>query len=252
MAANLQNTPLTNRMPNESKDFRSAFEAVLNLHSKNQHKLLPAQILEYDRALNQATVKPMIMFVDVANNSIPRNQIASIPVMSMGGGGFHISFPLKEGDLGWIVASDRDISLFIQSLKEAAPNTLRHHHFGDAMFMPDVFRNYTINAEDDDATVIQSTDGTIRISLSTARVKVTHPTLVIVDAPTAQFTKDVEIGQNLTVAGNTQVNGGLDASGSSGAEVTLPANTTIGNVNVLGHGHEQNGDSGRTSGGMEA
>jgi phage gp45-like len=76
--------------------------------------------------------------------------------------------------------------------------------------------------------------------------------LVIVDAPTAQFTKDVEIGQNLTVAGNTQVNGGLDASGSSGAEVTLPANTTIGNINVLGHGHEQNGDSGRTSGGMEA
>jgi hypothetical protein len=200
-------------------------------------KLIPATVVEFDRAQNLATVRPLIMTIDMADNTRMRNALAQVPVFSLGGEGFHISFPLKQGDLGWIMAADRDISLFMQNLGAAPPNTLRKHSFSDSWFIPDVFRKYTINAEDSAAMVIQSTDGTTRISIGDGNVTITAPGEVTVDTPQANFTKNVQVGGDLQVIGNTQVDGGLDASGSSRAEVTLPADATIGGITVAGHGH---------------
>ena len=227
--------------------------AALN-YSMHQQKLntdgmLPARFVSYDRAQNWATVQPVIQFVDMDNNPIARNKLAKIPVLSIGGGGFHISFPLKEGDLCWIFASDRDLNNFIKELKDSAPPHGRAKTFSSGLVIPDVFRKYTINGEDSDAMVIQSTDGTTRISIRDDNIKITAPTKVLVDTPLTEFTKDVKIDGKLDVAEKTTLNGGLETVG--GDDVTLTQQTTIGGIVVYDHGHEQNGDSGRTSGGME-
>jgi len=228
--------------------------------------MIPAKVLEYDRAKNLVKVQPMVMLVDTENNSRMRNPIGGLPLFSFGGGGFHINFPIKPGDLGWIVAADRDISLFLQTLDAAKPTTMRRKTFGDAWFVPDVFWKYTIAGEDTDALVIQSVDSTTRISISNGVVNITAPTSVKVDTPTATFTGDVIVQKtltvnsntmlkaNLTVSGLTAVNGGFVATGGGGGQAcTLPTTTTIGGIGVYGHGHlEQNPSGQRTQGGMVA
>jgi hypothetical protein len=256
MSEGLQNKPIVNQMPGEADSLPAALAALLGHHGLKTDKLIPAKIVNFDRNKNIATVQPQIMLVDTSDNSRMRNQIAQVPVMSLGGGGFHISFPLKKDDLGWILAADRDLSLFLQTLKAAIPNTGRKHSFSDSWFIPDVFRNYTINDADSAAMVIQSTDGTTRIAISEGQINITAPTGVLVTTPLATFSQDIRVKRNLqvdgtaTITGATTVNGGFNASGSGASSVTLPSNTTIGGVVVVGHGHISSGAGSRTSGGM--
>jgi hypothetical protein len=234
--------------------------AMMNMLKSNNmalEKLIPAKVMQFDRATNMATIQPMIMIKDNSSNSHMRWQLGDIPVLSLGGGGFHISFPLKQGDLGWILAPDRDISLFLQTLEAAPINTHRNHKFEDAWFIPDVFRQYTINSADSGAMVIQSVDGSTRISISNGVINITAPSSVKVDTPKATFTKDVEIqgnlavDQNAVVTGMTSVNGGFNATGGGNKTCTLPQLTTINGITVANHGHtQQNNGSGRTADGM--
>lgn len=248
----LENKPLVNQLPGENKSFAAGLLALMDAHAGfRTNKLLPAKVVQYNRTTNVATVQPMVMVVDTNDNTRMRNNIASVPVLSLGGGGFTINFPLKQGDFGWILAADRDISTFLENLAPAPPNTFRKHRFEDSWFIPDVFRQYTIAGSDANALVIQSLDSTTRISISNGQVNIFAPTSCTVTTPQATFTQNVAVQGNLIVTGNTQVNGGFDASGSSSSSVTLPANTKVNGIVVATHGHNgvQTGSS-RTSAGM--
>jgi hypothetical protein len=223
---------------------------MLKQHEMNTNQLLPATVISFDRTKNQATVQPLIMMVSMDDKQIQRKPIAYVPVISLGGGGFHISFPLQPGDLGWIYASDRDLSLFLQNLKMSPPNTARAHDFADSMFVPDVFRKYTINGEDTAYMVIQSTDGATRISIRPDNIKITAPTKVLVDVPLSEFTGNVTVDKNLVVTGMTTVNGGFSAQANGSQVCTLPATTTINAINVANHGHISEAPGVRTSDGM--
>jgi hypothetical protein len=263
--SSIQSNPILNQSPAAGNSFGGAMREILGLNALQHENLLPARVVSYDRVNNTAVIQPMLKLVDMNENTRSRNQISNIPVLSMGGGGFHINFPLKPGDLGWILASDRDISLFLKNLDEARPTTLRTHKFNDAWFIPDVFRKYTINGADTDAMVIQSTTGSTRIAISEGVINITAPTSVTVTTPIATFSQDVQINGKLTVNGNTAlkanlvvtgptaVNGGFNATGGGNLACTLPQSTTIGGIAVYGHGHIQTAVSGqRTSGGMTA
>lgn len=255
----LSGNPLLGQSPAEAKSYPAGLLAILDRMRLSIENVLPAMVTQYDRTKNKATVKPMVSFVDANDRPVSRGVVNNVPVLAMGAGGYVINFPCKSGDLGWIVAADRDISAFLSSLIESAPALSRSHTFSDAMFIPDIFSKYSIAAEDDGAMVIQTVDSATRIAIdSSGEVRITAPSQVKITTPKTVISDDVVIGGNLevaknsTVAGMTAMNGGVDASASNASSVTLPANSTIGGINVLGHGHEQNGDSGRTSGGMEA
>lgn len=247
----LSNKPLVNQAPPERAHWPSALIAAFELQGLKLNKLIPATIVEYDRAQNMATVQPQIMLLDVSDNSRSRQPIANVPVLSLGGGGFHLNFPLKDGDLGWILAADRDLDQFVENLSEASPNTLRRHSFADSWFIPDVFRKYTINGSDSGAMVLQSTDGTTRISISEGVINIYAPTSMLITTPTATFSNNVQVNGTLTVSGLTTVNGGFNALGTGGNQAcTLPQSTTIGGIAVYGHGHISSNPGTRTSGGM--
>jgi len=260
----LANKPITNRSPSDLS-FEGGMRAFANMMGMDTENLLPAKVVSYDRAKNIATVQPLIMIVDVTDNTAMRNEIAELPVFSFGGGGFHINFPLKAGDLGWMLAADRDIGLFMKSLGPSKPTTRRQHKFNDSWFIPDVFRQYTINGADSNSMVIQTTDGATRIAIKPGEITITAPSKVKIDTPLTHITGDVQIDKtitvnshavlkaNLTVTGMTAVNGGFNATGGGNLVCTLPQSTTIGGIAVYGHGHiETNQAGGRTSGGMVA
>lgn len=172
--------------------------------------MLPAKVISYDDASNRAVVQPMIMQVATDGSRISRAVYANIPVYRFGGGGFFIRAPIKPGDVGWIKATDRDISLFFQrGCQEDQPNTERIKSFSDAMFFPDVMREWVIDGGNIDALVIQSLDGTVCLSL--------HNGKAVMDTPLFEVNADsIEMNASMTtINSDVQVNGDHSVSGNS-------------------------------------
>jgi hypothetical protein len=140
--------------------------------------MLPARVVAYDRETNRARVQPLIAMLTTDGRAQTRAQVASVPVLQLGGGGFVISFPIQTGDLGWIKAADRDISLFLQSYNESPPNTNRLHTFEDGWFIPDtMMRQVEIQSGDENSLTIQSLDGSTRIVMGNGSIDIFSETL---------------------------------------------------------------------------
>lgn len=202
--------------PASRGDLTGIVKLVLNKFLQGIDDMLPAKVIAYDRTTNQARVQPLIAIVTTGKEQITRAQVASVPVLQLGGGGFVVSFPIQPGDLGWIKANDRDISLFKQIMENSSPNTERKHSFEDALFIPDtMFKAVVINPEDDSNFVLQSIDGTVRIALFDDKVKITAPQIIL-DTPQVKAT------------GTITADGDIIAKGGAGTPVSLHSHTHSG------------------------
>lgn len=200
--------------------------------------MLPARVIAYDRERNRATVQPMIMIGTTTGAKVSRAQVAAVPVFQLAGGGFVMTFPLQPGDLGWLKANDRDVSLFLQSLNEEWPNTARSRSFADGVFFPDRLRSFTLDGADADRVVLQSADAAARVSVGADDVRIhagaTTVTVaadgvsieapaVDVTAPLTTFNGNVNVTGTLTVGGlpfATHKHAGVSAgTGTSGGPV---------------------------------
>jgi len=162
--------------PADEGSLSGAFRQIFKKLLQSTDGMLPAKVISYDRAANVATVQPVIAILTTDGNRVERASIARVPVLALGGGGFVLNFPLQPGDLGWIEASDRDISLYMQSLGDSQPNTFRLHSFEDGRFIPDMMRNFDVS--DAEGMVIQSADGAVRIELTADTIRMRAPNLV--------------------------------------------------------------------------
>lgn len=215
------------------------FRMVLGKFLQGLDDMLPAKVIAFDRQTNRAQVQPLIMMLTTEGTTVSRAQIASVPVFQIGGGGFILNFNLKPGDLGWIKATDRDMSLFLQGFKEAGPNTLRKHSFEDAVFFPDAMKGFTIAGEDEENVVLQTLDGSHRIAIWPDKVKVTSDTEIVLDAPMTTITGQLRTG---TAGGGSATFGGtINAVG----DIT----TQVGNISLGTHRHTGVDPGGGTSGG---
>ena len=140
--------------------------------------MLPAKVIAYDGTKNRVSLQIMIDMVTTDDRRIPRAVIASVPVYQMSAGGFIIRFPVKKNDLGWLKATDRDISLFLQRLIQSPPNTARKHSFSDGVFWPDAMnKGVTIAGGDADALVIQTLDGATKMVMTPGTIAFTSANL---------------------------------------------------------------------------
>lgn len=202
---------------------------------------LPAVVLNYDRRANRATVRPLIQMLLTNGQTVQRASIVSVPVLSLGGGGFTLNFPLKAGDLGWIEASDRDISLFLQAMTEQKPNTLRIHSFNDGRFIPDAFAKYAINEADGTAATLQSYDGSVRIALDTAQIRITAPSVQVTATEDITMNAGTLITMTAPAISLNQTGGGSGAT-FTGAPVVMPDAIIAGvTQSTHHHGNVQNG-----------
>lgn len=148
-------------------------EAIRRFFLNEFEGMLPARVVSYDDATNRAVIQPLVMMGTTGGGKVSRAKVPNIPVYRFGGGGFFMRFPIKPGDLGWLKANDRDISLIFQrGGLEDWPNTTRLHKFSDAMFFPDTFRGWVIDGADINAAVWQSVDGSTVISLRRGEVNI--------------------------------------------------------------------------------
>lgn len=228
MAEQTPSTPSQN--PGEGKSLPSAISFALQKFLQGEvDGCLPARVIAYNRKKNLATVQPLISLLATSGQSLERAQIAEVPVLALGGGGFAINFPLKKDDLGWIIANDRDISLYIQNgtAQPVQPNTQRLHKFSDAMFVPDVLRKYSINAEDNAAMVIQSLSGGTRIAIADNEVRITASSKVKITAPNTEIDSVLKVTKAAT----------FDSTVLMSGKATMPAGATIANRDFVAHTH---------------
>jgi len=168
---------LQNQKPNSDSanegSLSGGLNAMLRSFFLNEFEgMLPATVVSYDDAANRAVIKPVVMVGTTDGGKVSRAQVPNIPVFRFGGGGFFMRFPIKPGDLGWLKANDRDVSLIFQrGGGEDWPNTERMHKFSDAMFFPDTFKEWVISGENADKAIWQSLDGTVCIALGDDSIK---------------------------------------------------------------------------------
>ncbi|MDR0675641.1 MAG: hypothetical protein LBF97_01185 [Elusimicrobiota bacterium] len=132
---------------------------------------LPGLVVEYNRENNLAKIKIAIDML-LENGDRKTRSIIEVPVYSYGGGGFFINFPLKKDDTGWVIVNDRDISLFLDDLKQSEPNTLRFHKYSDAVFFPDKIKLLCLDEVDSSNLVIQNLEKTTKISISQEKITI--------------------------------------------------------------------------------
>lgn len=163
--------------------------------------MLPAQVIAYEPGPPQfVTVQPLILTVGTSGQTTSAAQYAKIPVLTLGGGGFVIYCPIIPGDIGWLKANDRDISLFIQNGGPAAPQTNNLHRFSDAVFIPNAVRQFVLSEEDTNNLVLQSIDGVSKISIGTIKITIASTT--------------IELDGIINMTGNLFVDGNIEATGT--------------------------------------
>lgn len=97
-------------------------------------KVIPGIVESYNASTNTATIKPAITGIATLGAKVPKDTLINIPVLQLGG---IFKFPVSAGMTGWLIASDRDISIFKSIKQETAPNTPRKHKYQDSFFIPD-------------------------------------------------------------------------------------------------------------------
>lgn len=175
---------------------------------ENLDDMLPARVVSYDDQTNRAVVQPLVMVGTTDGRKISRAHLSNIPVFRFGGGGFFMRFPLRPGDLGWIKANDRDISLIFQrGGLEDWPNTQRLHNFSDAMFFPDTFKDWAIDGENSNALVIQSLDGAVCVALHDGEITMKAPSMKV-DIPNTEWNGNFTGQGNMSFTGGTFTHNG--------------------------------------------
>lgn len=151
--------------PADESSLAGVLKTAIRKEMQSFDGMMPVEVVSYDRAKNRAVVKHLIQMQGSDGEKVSRAQVASVRVHQPGNAAFSMSLPIKPGDKGWLLAADRDISIFQQGLKEDAPNTDRMHSFQDGLFMPDAMTMGDVQPADSDAVVIGTLDGSARISM---------------------------------------------------------------------------------------
>jgi hypothetical protein len=218
MISGKPNNPSLERDPALSGTLLGAFNFAINKIIQGLDGRLPASIVSYNRTTNLAEIQILIPYVTTGGDIVPRAQIAAVPVQIDGGGGIFISFPLQPGDLGWIEACDRDISLFLQTYTVTQPNSFRKWSFSDGKFTPSVMKGYTILPQDNGALVISTLDNTVKIAISeTQGITITAPVVTVAGGlvVTGDITGPEESAGTLTFKGNLVVTQSLTVGNGS-------------------------------------
>ncbi len=219
---NSNNNNNANIDPANNDTLAGAFRFIFSQFIKSIDTMLPARVIKFDRATNRVQVELLIAMITTDGSRVSRAQIASIPVFQIGGGNFFLNFNLNTGDLGWVIANDRDISNFLQTFTESSPNTYRVKNFADAVFFPNVINNYTISPEDEGNAVLQNLSGTVKISLGTDSIVITAPS--------------VTINGDLKVTGELLALNGIEVSGGGVNSLQVTGNErVIGNITASGN-----------------
>lgn len=104
---------------------------ILAAQARGMWTALPGVVASYSKDSQRVQVQPVPADVD---GELPL--LAGVPVIFPGGGGAGITWPIAKGDTGLLVFCSRSIERWLAAGDTGDPQSERHHHVGDAVFIP--------------------------------------------------------------------------------------------------------------------
>lgn len=208
------------RNPADEASLTGVMRNAIRKELQNVDGMMPVEVVSYDRATNRATVKHLIQMQGSNGEKVDRAQIASVRVQQPGNAAFSISLPIKPGDKGWILAADRDTSIFQQDIDAPnAPNTRRMHSFQDGLFMPDAMGLGDVpgGAPESDRVVIGANGGSAFLSFDEAGIYFTAPGVTIAITAAGVVITGPRVEHNGKNIGDTHTHGGIEPGGGNTA-----------------------------------
>lgn len=191
------------------------------------HTCLPARIEKYDETTQKANVAPLLKKkYKFEDNPEDLPVITSVPVQwpSANAGAAFIHLPLKVGDLGMVVFSERSIDTWLAGEGDSvSPEDPRHHHLSDAIFIPGVLPfKKALTISNADNMILQNNNMTIEIDPS-GKIKIegaAQELLAVIDS----FMSNV-IGATIIIPGGS-------SSGTYPLDPTTVAALTLDQANL--------------------
>lgn len=192
-------------------------QAQLNLHTA-----LPAKVVSFDAVKQTVTLAVQIkmQLADGSGADIP--PLVDVPVSFPRGGGFAVTFPLRAGDEGIALFSERCIDGWWQSGGASLPLDFRLHDLSDAMFIPGVCSvPNAIAGFFTSGLSMQTLDGSTYIRIENGAIK---------------------IKGDITHEGDTEQTGSHHSTGEIASDTDVKA------TGISGKSHKHTGDSGGKTG----
>lgn len=211
-----------------------ALETLVENGIRATEGVMYGKIETYDRKTHTALVKPMVKILGTNGEELERCAIPCT-VLRCYSGNFLIDMPLDKDDTGWIIAADRDTTAAKQSNEPENPTTLEMKKFRFGFFIPDkAYGDFDLHPDDIDnqRMVIQTKDGSQRISLGYSDIKIYGGKITIQG-------DEVEIKANSTIkmdAPNIKTNGKEKVAGGCTGVISGAVTATVVDGIVTGIG----------------
>ena len=156
-------------MSKESANLAKVLLQAIKSELFEVHTCLPARIEKYDEATQKANIAPLLKkkykFEDTPED-LP--VITSVPVQwpSANAGAAFIHLPLKAGDLGVVIFSERSIDTWLAGEGDSvSPEDPRHHDLSDAIFIPGVLPfKQALSISNPDSLFVKNGDAEVELT----------------------------------------------------------------------------------------
>ena len=149
-------------------------------------------------------VQPLVKIIDGQGNVSSHGVIFNIPVFRLGGGNGAVILDPVKGDIGWLAVADRDISIVKKTGKESQPGSRRKFDMADGVYLGAI-----LSAAPTQYLAFSSTGITLQDANSNS-IK-TDQTGINING--VLFNPQGHVVGNLTVTGNFNLNGTIQAQG---------------------------------------
>jgi len=121
----------------ETKPLSNTIEEAIRQKLLNLHTAMPGTIESYDELTGLASVRPAFRRKYVGQSSpVDLPVIPNVPVGHMRMGSAWIKLPVKKGDTGFLIFSERAMDKWKALGGSVDPDDPRHHDLTDAVFLP--------------------------------------------------------------------------------------------------------------------
>lgn len=111
-------------------------KAQINNSMMDLHTSMPAIVISFDAKTRTVTAQPAIQRVfsdgEGISGAVNLPPCVDVPVIFPSGGGYEITFPVKEGDECLLIFSERCIDRWFSTGEPSEPSDYRHHDLSDA------------------------------------------------------------------------------------------------------------------------
>lgn len=108
---------------------------MIRQHTGSVRTMMPVKVVSVADDGNSVDVQPLVNQVDGVGTSTPHGTVFSIPVHHVQGANGTFKVTPSKGDIGMIMAADRDISSVVAAKGQANPGSNRRHDYADSIYM---------------------------------------------------------------------------------------------------------------------